>query len=145
MKYTVDILIKLPRNRVIELFDNPDNLFKWQPELKKFEPISGEPGQSGSKSRLVYDMNGRNLEMIETIIKYDLPEEFSATYDAKNVHNHVVNRFTEEGESLTRWSNENVFEFSGFMKLVGFFMKGAFPKQTLKDMNSFKIFAEAES
>ncbi len=145
MKYTVDILIKLPRNRVIELFDNPDNMFKWQPGLKKLEPISGEPGQSGSKSRLVYDMNGRNLEMIETIIKHDLPEAFSATYDAKNVHNLVVNRFTEEGESLTRWSNENVFEFSGFMKLVGFFMKGAFPKQTLKDMNSFKIFAEAEA
>jgi hypothetical protein len=30
------------------------------------------------------------------------------------------------------------------MKLMGIFMKGAFPKQTLQDMNRFKEFAEAQ-
>ena len=49
--YTVAIEIDLPRDRVIELFDNPDNLFKWQTGLQSFDHLSGEPGQPGAKSK----------------------------------------------------------------------------------------------
>lgn len=97
MQYTTEVMINLPRQRVIELFDDPDSLQKWQPGLKSFEHLSGEPGQPGSKSKLVYDMNGRKIEMIETITRRDLPDEFSGTYDAPGVHNVIVNRFYEAG------------------------------------------------
>jgi len=30
MKYTSEVTINLPRDRVVELFDDPDNLPKWQ-------------------------------------------------------------------------------------------------------------------
>ena len=70
MKYEVETTIDLPRERVIELFDNPDNLPKWQPTLQSFELISGESGQPGAKSRLVYLEDGREIEMIETIVNY---------------------------------------------------------------------------
>jgi hypothetical protein len=33
MNYTCEVVIDLPRDRVIELFDNPQNLTKWQPGL----------------------------------------------------------------------------------------------------------------
>lgn len=33
MKYTCEITINQPLNKVIELFDNPDNLKHWQPGL----------------------------------------------------------------------------------------------------------------
>ena len=36
-EYTVEIEIALPRDRVIELFDNPENLFKWQTGLQSAE------------------------------------------------------------------------------------------------------------
>jgi len=29
MKYECELIIDLPRDRVIEMFDNPDNLSKW--------------------------------------------------------------------------------------------------------------------
>ncbi|MFQ5507583.1 MAG: SRPBCC family protein [Planctomycetota bacterium] len=51
--YTVEVDIDLPRERVIELFDNADNLYKWQPGLQSFEHLSGEPGQPGASSRMV--------------------------------------------------------------------------------------------
>jgi hypothetical protein len=44
-EYTVEIEIALPRHRVIELFDNPNNLVRWQTGLQSVEHISGEPGQ----------------------------------------------------------------------------------------------------
>lgn len=143
MKYITEVAINLPRNKVIELFDNPDNMQKWQEGLKSFEHISGEPGQPGAKSKLVYDMNGRKIEMIETITERNLPDLFSGTYEAKGVFNIIQNKFIEESADKTKWITESEFQFSGFMKLMGLFMKSAFPKQTLKMMNDFKKFAES--
>jgi uncharacterized membrane protein len=143
MKYESEVSIHLPRQRVIELFDDPENLSKWQPGLKSFEAVSGTPGQVGAKSRLLYDMNGREIEMIETITKRDLPDEFSGTYDAKGVHNIIVNRFYEDGPDKTRWVTESEFQFTGLMSIMAIFMGGSFRKQTLDDMNRFKAFAES--
>ncbi len=142
MKYTCETIIDLPRDRVIELFDNPDNLSKWQPTLKSFAHFEGELGKPGAKSRLLYDERGRELEMIETILVRNLPDEFSGTYEAKGVFNTVKNLFHEEGENQTRWVLDTEFEFSGLMKLMGIFMRGAFPKETAKGMRLFKEFAE---
>ncbi|MBC8331822.1 MAG: SRPBCC family protein [Anaerolineae bacterium] len=144
MKYTCEISLDLPRQRVIELFDNPENLAKWQTGLKSFEYFEGLEGQPGAKSRLLYDEGGREIEMVETIIVRNLPDEFSATYEAKGVYNEISNFFHETGENQTRWVMNSEFKFSGLMRLMGIFMRGAFPKQTLKSMQSFKNFAESE-
>ncbi|MEM7164691.1 MAG: SRPBCC family protein [Planctomycetota bacterium] len=142
MKYKVEIDIDLPRDRVIELFDSTENLYKWQDGLQSFEHISGDPGQAGAKSKLVFKMGKRNMELVETITKRELPDEFNGTYDTKGVFNVVNNRFTETAPGKTRWESENEFQFQGFMKVIGFVMKGAFPKQSLKYMKDFKAFAE---
>lgn len=142
MKYSVEIDIHLPRDQVIALFDDPDNLYKWQEGLLSFEPLSGEPGQPGAKSRLVFQMGKRRLEMIETITVRDLPDEFSGTYDASGVHNLVRNRFLELGPNQTRWVSENQFQFRGFMRLVALLFARQFPKQSLKYLQDFKAFAE---
>ena len=42
MKYTCKLVINLPRERVVELFDDPDNLPRWMEGLQSFEHLSGE-------------------------------------------------------------------------------------------------------
>lgn len=143
MKYTCEIIIDLPRNRVVELMNDPQNLKKWQPTLKHYEPISGEMGQPGAKMRLVYDMNGGEMEMVETVTARNLPDSLAMTFDANNVHNTVVNRFIDIGPNQTRWEMDSEFTFSGFMVIMALFMRGAFPKQTRQNMQLFKDFAEA--
>jgi hypothetical protein len=142
MKYTVSIDLELPRDEVVELFDDSQNMPKWQEGLQSFEPLEGTPGQPGARSKLVYQMGKRRIEMIETITERDLPEVFSGTYDAKGVHNVVRNRFVELSPQRTRWESENEFVFQGTMKIVGFLFKGSFPKQSLKYLQDFKAFAE---
>lgn len=144
MKYNCEVTIDLPREEVIELFDSSENLSKWQPGLQSFEHMSGEPGQVGAKSRMVYDENGRIIEMIETITNQNFPDEFSATYEAKGVINWNSNRFYAEGDK-TRWVQETEFKFSGIMRVISVFMRGTFPKETMKSMNQFKAFAEGNS
>ncbi len=142
MKYVCEVSLDLPRDRVIELFDSTENLYKWQPSLQSFDHLSGEPGHPGAKSKLVYLEGKRRIEMIETITRRNLPDEFSGTYEAKGVKNVVINRFLDES-GKTRWITEQEFQFSGVMKLIAPFMRGAFPKQTRKFLNQFKDFAES--
>lgn len=144
MKYTCEIEIGLPVSRVVELFDSVENLKKWQPGFVSFEPISGMTGQVGAKSLLKYKMGKREIEMIETITVKNLPHEFSGTYEAKGVWNEAKNFFIPLGANKTLYKSENEFRFSGFMKLIGLLMPGAFKKQSMKYLELFKKFAESE-
>lgn len=144
MKYTIEIDIDLPRDKVIELFDNPDNMKYWQKGFISLEHISGTPGQEGAKSKLKYKMGNREIEMIETITKRDLPNEFSGTYEAKGVWNLNRNNFIEIAPNKTKWKSEVEFKFSGFMKFIAFLMPGSFKKQSMKYLQDFKEFAEKE-
>ncbi|OLS32378.1 MAG: hypothetical protein HeimAB125_09410 [Candidatus Heimdallarchaeota archaeon AB_125] len=142
MKYRNEVTINLPRERTVELFDNSENLKKWQPSLKDSIHLEGEVGRTGAKTLLVYEERGKDVEMTETIIKRDLPDVFVAKYEAKGVKNINHNHFHIENEQATRWIMTNEFRFSGFMAIASMFMRKAFPKQTLKEMNNFKDFAE---
>jgi len=142
MKYSSEIEINLPVKKVVELFDNPDNLKHWQPGLQSFQHLSGTPGEPGAKSKLHFKMGKRDIEMIETITVRNLPEEFSGTYEAKGVWNEVKNHFISLDENRTLYRCENEFQFSGFMKIIGFLMPGAFKKESMKYLVQFKEFAE---
>ena len=142
MRYQHDIIIDLPLAKVIELFDNPENLKHWQPGFISIEHFEGRPGEPGSKARLKYDMNGRQIEMIETITNRNLPHEFDGTYEAPNIVNHIWNRFETVDGDRTRWTSENEFKFSGLMRFLAFLMPNAFKKQSYQYMVNFKAFAE---
>ena len=98
-----------------------------------------------TKSKMIYKMGKREIEMIETITESNLPKAVNGTYEAKGVMNWVNNTFVEVATNKTKWITENEFQFSGFMKLIGFFMKNSFPKQSYKYMEQFKAFAENEA
>ncbi|RIV47420.1 SRPBCC family protein [Flagellimonas pelagia] len=142
MKYTTEILVDLPRDKFIKIMENPENMKHWQKGLVSYEQLSKNPGQEGAQMSLTYKMGNREMDLIETIIKKNLPEEMHATYDAKGVQNLQKNYYRDE-DGKTRWITESDFQFSGFgMKLMGFLMPGAFKKQTLIYMQDFKKFAE---
>ncbi len=143
--YTVEIEIELPRDRVIDLFDNPDNLFKWQTGLQSFEHLSGEPGHEGATSKLVYLSGKHRIELIETITKRNLPDEFNGTYAWNGGRNTLINRFIELGAERTKWESTCEYEFSNLMmKLMGWLFPGKFREQNLMFMRDFKAFAEED-
>ncbi|MBK9155506.1 MAG: SRPBCC family protein [Chloracidobacterium sp.] len=144
MKYSQSVTIDKPLEEVIALFDNVDNMYEWMEGLESFEHLEGTPGEVGAKSRLKFDMNGRKIEMIETITVKNLPDEFTGTYDADGVHNIVRNHFEPLGDAKTLYRSDNEFQFKGFMKIIAFFMPGAFKKQSMKYLEAFKRFAESK-
>ena len=142
MKYTNEVEINQPLDKVIELFDNPDNLDKWQPGFVSFESLGGTPGQPGAKSKLKYKVGRREIEMIETITERNLPHSFHGTYETKGMQSDLRNFFTETAPGKTKWRSETESKLSGMMKLIGWLMPSAFKKQSQKYLDMFKTFAE---
>lgn len=142
MKYTAEIRIKLPRSKVLELFDNTENLYKWQPGLRSFTHLEGEAGEEGARSEMVYEGRKGDLVITETITLKKLPEQFHMNYSSRGVFNVVENWFSEEEAGVCLWRTENTFRFKGIMKLMAPFMKQAFIHNTMLNMDRFKIFAE---
>lgn len=143
MKYSIEITIEKPQSEVIKKLDNIDNMKHWQKGLVSSEHISGTPGEVGAKMRLNYKMGKRDLTLIETITKRNLPNEFHGTYTTKGMHNIQENYFEETPEGHTKWISNCEFIPSGFvMKAMVFLMPGAFKKQSKQYMIDFKNFVE---
>ncbi len=143
MEFTCTVDINAPIEKVVELFENPDNLHEWQDGYRSFEHMSGTEGAIGAKSKLIYD----RLELIETIIRNELPHEFKATYEHKHMVNTMSCRFSELDTEKTRLEQEiHYTKFNGFMiKLMAKLFPRMFKKQVQKWLNQFKAFVEREN
>lgn len=142
--FTCTVDIELPRTRVIEFFDNPENMKHWQDGFVSYEHVSGNPGQVGAQTVIKYSMRGRTFDLLETVTKRSLPEELHGTYEGSWGKNSMKNYFEELGSHETRWRAELEYTEikSVMMKLMSFIMPGMFKKQTQKWLDQFKAFAE---
>ncbi len=144
MKFTCSVVIDLPIEKVIKLFDDPDNLIEWQDGFVAIEPISGTPGEPGAKSKLVYMIRDQEMEIIETLQVNNLPEEKAGLYEHKHMVNTMTTRFRSLGSNKTKYEAEVEYtKFIGFVpKLMAFLMPGVFKKQVQKWLDQFKSFVE---
>jgi hypothetical protein len=143
MKYTCDIDISLPRDRVSELFQDPSRISEWQDSFVSMKLVSGEAGQAGNVHELVHKMGKRDMVMIETIKENSMPARFVATYESGGVWNLMENDFTENPDGSTHWHIDCEFQCSGFIKIMMWVAPFMFKKQTNKMMSDFKAFAES--
>ena len=143
MNYQTVIEINAPREKIVETFLNIDALQNWQPSLVNFELMQeGDPNKVGAKMKQTHNMNGRVVEMVQTITKMDPPEFFSATYEADKVWNLIDNQFIALDDTTTRWVVDNEFKCGGFIAVLAFLFPGMFKKQTQQFMSYFKDYVE---
>ncbi len=141
--YTVSVDIEAPRERVIELLDNPANLKHWQNGFMSIEHVRGEPGTVGSESVITYKIGKRTMKLTEVITKRALPDESNGRYTWGGGSNTLDNRFIELSPTRTRWESTCDYDMDGCMlKIMGTLFPGMFRKQNLKFMNNFKAFVE---
>lgn len=152
MKYVISIEIALPRERVVQLLEDPDHRPKWLRGLVVHEPLRGADGQVGTESRIVFRSGQRTMECTETItrrepvnlqgIRSDRIVRFDREIVAGGMWSAARERLTESGPESTLWASENEYRFNGLLCLVSPFMRGVFIKQSRRHMEDFKAFAE---
>ena len=147
LSYITEVEINSNIDHVIELFDDADNLKEYFPEMKERELISGIDKEVGATYKIVAtttEGSDKRMEMMETIIKRDLPNELSSLYTANGVENIVRNKFISISDDKTKVVNESEFLFNGYMKIFSKFFPSIFKNQTSLYMNNFKDFAEKD-
>ncbi|MGI9233448.1 MAG: SRPBCC family protein [Woeseiaceae bacterium] len=142
MKHKAEIIIDADLVTVWKMFDDTDNMMKWQPTLKSFTHKSGTPGQADAVSELVYDENGREVIMTETITARREPDFLGGTYESNWANVVIVNHFAKIGDGKTRWTMNAKYGFKGVMKIMALFMRKSIFARSDTDMNRFKLLVE---
>ena len=144
MKSVVELEIDVPRDKVVELFTDPENSTKWMDDLERYEPISGDPGIPGSTYRLVPKKG--NMIFVATVIARELPNKLRLRLDNSNITVFVKGTFVALSPQKTRLTSEEVFRFKGvFQKIFGFLASSSIKKVHRRHIEAFKRFAEAQA
>ncbi|MCF7559969.1 SRPBCC family protein [Sabulilitoribacter multivorans] len=143
MKFVCHISINKPIEEVVKQFENPEALKQSQKDFVRIEHLSGNKREAGAKSKLVY----KKFDLFETIIHNNLPEEFYAKYEHKNMTNTMRNTFVAVNAHETKMVTEiHYSELRGFViKLFAKLFPGMFKKQVDKWLVKFKSFVEKQS
>ena len=143
MRYKLETLINKPRLDVWRIFDNLENVPKWQPALTNFETLSGMPGHVGAISKLTYKEGEREFSLIEKVTHRDEPHGLDGIYENNFADNVIKNRFIEQGKDQTIWVVETEYKFkTPLMMVMGNVLKKNYVKRTQRDMQRFKEMAE---
>ena len=152
MKYTVPIEIALPRQRVIELLEDPSQRPKWLRGLVSHEAVHGVDGQVGTESRVIIEAGKQTMECTETIMRrepanlHDVPSETVIHFEREVVADGMWSAsreyLAESGPQCTLWVSESDYRFPGLMQWVAPLMRGSFIKQSRRQMEDFKAFAQ---
>ena len=145
MQIKNEIIINKNRETVWKVFDNPDNLYKWQPFLKSVQNESGEPNQIGAVSILTFEEDGKQIKMKETITARNCPQEFSGIFETEGVRNRVNNQFIEIDKNSTNWVMLSEFEFFGKYKFFTSMILKSIQKRINISMKRFKQLVETGS
>ncbi len=143
MKHKTEVVIGADRATVWRLFDDADNLAKWQPTLKSIVHRSGTPGQPDAVAELTYDEGGRDVVITETITARREPDFLAGIYDSRWGGAIVVNHFEDDSDGGTRWTAYHNQSFRGLMKILSLFSHRAIVSRIDDDAERFKLFVES--
>ena len=145
MKLKFEAEIKASRDLVWAIFDNPDNLSRWQPTLESLTHLAGDPGQPGAVSELVYNENGKKVTMTETVTERRKPHFMAGTYDNDRATSLIVNQFEEIDANTTRFISYSNMNFKGIMKILSLFVARSIRARVEADLSRFKLLVETEA
>ncbi|HLP19587.1 MAG TPA: SRPBCC family protein [Chitinophagales bacterium] len=143
MKYTTEIKINAPIEKVAELIGDHNMMKNWMKELITHETVSGTPRKEGAKTKLRLNLGG-GVDVLETLIKIDFPNFFVTKYELPQGSLTVVITFEKDGKG-TIYKLDHSFEFKGMLKIGTALMKPGFIKHSERMMQDFKKMVEKES
>ena len=85
MKFTCEIEINAPIEKVATLWFDESNNKHWQDGFESIELLEGEKNVERAKSRLIYN-NGK-MELMETVLIFNYPHKKKGLYEHKHMSN----------------------------------------------------------
>lgn len=145
MQFRLEIILNASRLDVWEAFDNPGNLPKWQPNLRSFHLEGGLPGRVGAVSQLVYEEDGRETVLTESITERAEPYLLKGMYEGDGLTQIIKNTFSALSLEQTRWVVESEIVVRGFFRrlMLRWFSQRGIMARMQADMQRFKEMVES--
>lgn len=144
MKYTVSNTINKPLDEVVAKFMEPDGSLNWMEGLQRIERLTEPSYVVGAKSNFHFIHRNKPMVISETILEENLPRQIKFGFTSPMGYNEVEMIFEPIDDNSVKQINNSYFELKDFMKIMGFFMKSMFKKQSMTYLNAFKAYAEKE-
>jgi len=142
MKYFAEQKLNLHRDQVVQILTDHAQRRHWQPGFQSMEPLDGEPGTVGATSLLNFKIGDRPFEMIETILKKDLPYSYTVSYVSDQSASISKNTFHEDPDGGTLWQVELEMKLKGLAGVLAMLRPAAFKAQTQALMQEFAKYAD---
>jgi len=124
---------------------DPGRLPAWQPTLKEVRTLEGRRGEQGSVCELVYDENGREVRLEETVTDARDSELLEFTYRGAQAVSRIRHWFASPVPGETVWTVDCRFRFEGLWpRLLAPFVKGPLRRRIDGDMARLQTLLEKE-
>ncbi|WP_298778433.1 SRPBCC family protein [uncultured Polaribacter sp.] len=140
--YTTEITINKPVNEVFEIFNTPNNVKNWIPEIKSIKTLNENLGKTGSLYQIVVMSQEEEITMTEKVMAYVPNEKVTLFFDAENMLKTDDYVFTEKDGKTTITLNSSCKSDSYIMACMFPYFKGTFIEQDQLYLNNFKDFVE---
>ena len=141
MKHQSEVIIDAAIDAVWQAFDDPGNARRWQPTLDSVKHESGERGQPGAVSSLVY---ADGDVVMQTVTERREPHFMAMSRESARGASIVVNHFEALDEGRTKWVVYRNMRFAGLAKLLAPFKMNAIAERFEDDMQRFKLMVESD-
>ena len=102
--YSTEVEINKPLEEVFVIFEDPQTLKKWLPEVKSIEPIAVKEGKVGSTYKMIVENEGQEMIMIEKITAYIPNEKMTFQFDSDQMQKQMISTLLQM-EQLQKWCN----------------------------------------
>lgn len=137
MRFTKEIVLNQPIERVRVLTSDPAHLHEWQPDLVSITQHSETPGAAGSTATLAY----RRFQLEETVLTATADERISR-YETRGMVHTITNRYRAIDDQRTLLVCDNEIELTGLLKLGRRILERSLREQSERNLDNFRAFID---
>jgi len=144
LTYETSVVINHPLEKTFEIYNTPENLEKWMPGFISMKTIEEKPGVTGSQYEYVFDNQGQEMTIYETVTNYEENKLIEFDFIAGDMLKKDLITFNSENSNTTITNASTVTSNSYFYRCMFAFFKGMFKSIDQENLEKFKAFADKQ-
>ncbi len=137
------LLINSSRQKVFSALSNLEATYKWMTDLKRVEPLFGQPGEAGFKAKFVYQEGNKEVAFYEEVTEVNPPNSIRFTMNNNQVALKCHISLSQVDDNTLVKMNNRVRGKSFFMRAALPFFSGTMKKRQFRDLRRLKQYVES--
>ncbi|MEL7001466.1 MAG: SRPBCC family protein [Bacteroidota bacterium] len=143
--YESKVIVNAPIDQSWEVFTDTSHSSKWMEGFKSIKTISKEPDEVGSTYELIFNSNGEEIKLLETVTHYDVNNLYGMDIQSDVLYNESLIYFDSESDKTVITAKNSVSGNGMFWKSLLYIMKSTFQETSDQQYEKLKKVIENQS